>query len=423
MHVRDNVIDAMTSIINDTRNIVNAERGRVYTPRTSPYETDCRQLNTLFLNGLNDRMLLPNDGCMYLFFILTAPPTVAQEITTAKVLKRAPGRWRFIGARTPDDTFQQMYVVPGMSNGNVSCYSDRIGTRAPISLVDGVIYPPRTTTTECLNPNGEVWVLSSTWVMFSTTTAKQFRTVTSAIFEEYDELLQAMEASINSPNFPSTPVAIAELKVVNTTVDSLICISGNSTTIVGSTALSCVYSSTYAIMTKPLNTSLLISNARGGQAPGKHQLYLDAYLPNIAMTIDHIPNVLNRTRSPFSFAVMKNASSAASTYLASLGPNIYMDWDTHKLYTLFDTLDTVEGFEIPTWLFVFLITTIVLCLAFWGAAKYKLDEGYMSSLHKNIAVGIGARMGWDSPILLRFNANPMSFEGCAVVPEDRDFHK
>ncbi|KAF9173156.1 hypothetical protein BGX21_000639 [Mortierella sp. AD011] len=411
IRVGDGIVDAMVSIMNDTRNIVNAESGRLYTPRTSPYEIGCNQLVIQFMNTSTDWVSLHNDGCMNLSFVLGTDAAVYFDIAATQFVKRAPGRWSVVIPRSSDLNFQQMDIYPGVSDGNSMFFGGLIGAYKPITLVDGIAVTPRTVATECFSSSGGFWIISSTSVLFSMTTVKQFRNSTSAIFEEYGELLQAMESSVSNITFPSMPVAIVELKVVNTTVDSLICYSGNSTT-VGEIALSCVYSSIYIIITKPLDTNPIISDA----GEGRYLPYPDLYLSNVAMTIDHIPTILNRTRLPISFTDMKATSSAASGYLASISPSVYMDWNQFTLYSLFDTMDIVNGFEIPTWLFVFLIATIVLCFAFWGAVKYKMDEGYMGSLHKNIAMVISARKGWHKPMLMRFNANPLTFEDYPIVP-------
>ncbi|KAF9998220.1 hypothetical protein BGZ80_006823, partial [Entomortierella chlamydospora] len=382
IHVGDDIVDAMVSIMNNTRNIVNAESGRLYTPRISPYEIGCNQLVIQFTNASSNLVSLHNDGCMDLSLLLNTDTATYFDIAATQFVKQAPNRWNVVIPHSSDPHFQQMSIYPGVSDGNSTCFGGLIGAYKPIKLVDGIAVTPRTVVTECFSSSDEFWIISSTSVLFSMTTVKQFRNSTSAVFEEYGELLQAMESSVSNITFPSTPVAIVELKAINTT---------------------------------SLDTNPIISDA----GKGRYLPYPDLYLSNVAMTIDHIPTILNRTRSPISFTAMKATSSAASGYLASISPSVYMDWSQYTLYSLFDTMDIVNGFEIPTWLFVFLIATIVLCFAFWGAVKYKIDEGYMSSLHKNIAMVISARKGWHKPMLMRFNANPLTFEDYPIVPGNR----
>ncbi|KAK3804884.1 MAG: hypothetical protein J3R72DRAFT_466195 [Linnemannia gamsii] len=214
---------------------------------------------------------------------------------------------------------------------------------------------------------------------FCTSTAQRFRNVSTAIFDNYDDLFQAMEASVNNAAFRSKTNLFTEVRIVNSTIEALVCYSSS---LPGSM---CAYTIINAVLVKQQDLNPIIAEARQGRP-----LSLRPDI-TISMMIDHTVAKINGTRQSISLSTMKNATNAAAHYLASLGQNFYMDWNASQLYIIYDTTDTQRGVEIPLWLMMCIAINMVACLGLWAATEYFMDGRYTSSLHKNIALQLNFR--------------------------------
>ncbi|KAG0226765.1 hypothetical protein BGW42_003417 [Actinomortierella wolfii] len=118
--------------------------------------------------------------------------------------------------------------------------------------------------------------------------------------------------------------------------------------------------------------------------------------------------------------MLRNASRSSTELFARLGHNFYIDWENEISYIMYDTADTQEGLEIPTWV-VISVLAIITASALLYASSLLLDEKYSSSLYKNIAIQMAPQIGANAPMLMRAKLDPVRFEETpAVSGEQRE---
>ncbi|KAF9992831.1 hypothetical protein BGZ79_002590, partial [Entomortierella chlamydospora] len=229
-----------------------------------------------------------------------------------------------------------------------------------------------------------------------------FRRVTSPMFNEDIELIHAMESSITKAG--NETFFFNEFKYGNTTFDALVCMSAKS----GEAGLMaiCSYNSVSAIITGPQDFSPIISAARKGAPFEGPPIEVDAssdsnYTSTTVMTISHIPTVTNTTTQQLSIPGAKNASLASALYLASLGQNMYLYWNTSKLYVIYNIVDIERGLEMPLCLSIVVLVAMILCAGFCCLTHYFLDPIFTGSLYEVMSIQMApksncfvAMIGW-----------------------------
>ncbi|KAF9958233.1 hypothetical protein BGZ72_000696 [Mortierella alpina] len=398
------IVEAMTKTINDTSNIPGAINGRVYTPRTSDYEIICDQFNLHVFNASN--LLLPSSGCGVIGYM--APGSYKAEFDKASVINATKGRWSIrvpaISESELPSLVTSLFVYVGRRICALGEFPPRSGVYKP-----GLVAIPRTTVTKCVLSTGEISILSASMVPFFVPTAINFPNIGAAVFEEYDDLLQAMEVSIYNTTATTNATLFVELANHDSFIELLFCFSYGHPT----TSLRCRYHHINMLTIRQQGMDVLIEEARGGKP------LPDPPSTSIAMTIDHIPASHNGGFQPISMSALKNATFEAAHYMASLGHNFYADYDEEqKLYVLFDTMDPRQGFSVPDWLLISMTATMVVCLCLWGMTKVLLDARYTSSLYKVVATQLSPQMGMPAPMLVRCKFEPFEFEDIAVVAAD-----
>ncbi|KAF9319033.1 hypothetical protein BG006_003065 [Podila minutissima] len=397
-----NIVDAMARMINDTSNIPNAVPGRIYTPQTSEYD-GCNQLAVKALDRKITQLHLRSNGCMEVQFHFPCP--YYQPIfVNATVIKRSNDRWSIIAPITSSQWFGEIPVLAMLRNNStfLATMNDMVRMNW-MHLEDGITSLPETVTTKGVSPAGETLVLSISSVPFSASTVQRFRNVSAATFDNYNDMFQAMEASVNNATFRSTTNMFTEVSVDKSTIEALVCYSSRLP------GLMCAYTIISAIIVKQQALNPIIAEARQGR-PLSQEVNL-----TIAMRIRHTVATIDGTRQSISPSTIKNATSAAAHYLASLGHNFYMDWKASQLYTIYDTTDTQSGLEIPLWLMLGIAITMIACLSLWVATEYFMNGRYVSSLHKNIAMQLGARVKGIAPMVMRSKVNPLELEDVPIV--------
>ncbi|KAF9938975.1 hypothetical protein BGZ67_010174 [Mortierella alpina] len=234
---------------------------------------------------------------------------------------------------------------------------------------------------------------------------QRFRNVSATVFDNYNDMFEAMEASVNSATLQSTTNLFTEVKVSHSTIEMLACYSGQIP------GLMCVYTIISTVVTKSKALDPIIVEARQGRPLSQSQ----GASFTVAMRILHTVASVNGTRQAISISTMKDATFAAAHYLALLGHNFYMDWNASQLYVIYDTADIETGLEVPLWLIWGIATIMLACLCFWAATEYFLDERCLGSLQKNIALSLGARLTGSAPMVMRSKFDPLEFEDVPIL--------
>ncbi|KAG0356058.1 hypothetical protein BC939DRAFT_472998 [Gamsiella multidivaricata] len=412
----EDVVNAVSRIFSNIDSIPGAKPGRIYIPRTFPYEVACNQLDLLLTDTSGQALVSSNGGCES----VTIGGGTGNKVlyANATTIQLSKGRWS-----TAAPT-----VWEGYPNGiSMDVSITRPGTRcvvedfseAIMSSGDpdsGLTLEPTTMTTKCVFPSGEVVVLSVSSTRFASSPANHFRNTSMAVFGEFDELLQAMEKSVNNPTFALTTGLFAEVEVKGSTATAVIC---DSTRPPSSTVsrLLCLYTSVDMVVTKPQTIDPIISESREGKP------FSSGLCINMAVVVKHLPIAINEIQQPIPISVLKSASSRLLQYVVSHGQNVYLDWESSQLYILFDTTDSKDGVEIPIWVIIWILGSIVISTVAWGLSEKRLDKEYTSSLYMNIAMGISSRTYTTAPGLMPFKEDPMGFEGVPIFSDRANDHR
>ncbi|KAF9359176.1 hypothetical protein BGX26_012951 [Mortierella sp. AD094] len=419
----ENIVDAMKMMTVDYAKIPNMTPGRTFTPRTSKYDVACGQPGVAIFNKDLEDLRLENNSCSNIFIRLG---DAGADYFPLKVERLSAGRW-------------SLAVSQAYSKNNPASVNDlELGvsqilqwnpyyepwelrelnywspfTWDPYSenppLTGG---PPTTLSTKYALQDGRIVVLSLSTVRFAAESPYKFRMETVQAFDEQDELLVAIGASMSNPKNITNAAIWAELRVKDHSVDIVMCSPGNVTLDIPT---SCVYSIADTFIVEKQDTNTLISNARGGRP-------IDPFsdTPTIAMTIQHIPDLINGVPARVSLSDLRNATASASDFMASLGQNFYTDYDNSMLYTLYDTSETTRGFDVPVWLIASVIAIAASCLALWISTWFLLDAQHTSSLYKVIAIQVAEKTDSTAPMLMKSKIKPLGFEGIPVVQDGEE---
>ncbi|KAF9990399.1 hypothetical protein BGZ80_007067, partial [Entomortierella chlamydospora] len=327
----DNITHAMASMINDTNRIPNAIPGRIYTPQTATFNVGCDKMSFYAFNS-SAKFLLNQGGCATVNF--NTYDSFIASYDNATVVNKPNGR---SSIKIPG-TYSGQYLLeslPGvdLTYGNTTC--SLIGLENGSSVVNGtngITSVPKTWTTRCVLPTDEIVALSLTTIRFSFFKSQDFRRLTSSMFRDDAELVRAMQGSFKTAT--NKTIIFSELRFSNTTLEALVCLNTNLGN--ASPSTSCAYVSVGIVVTTQQEINLIIAGARGSAPSAVSPTPADSligyqYNPSIIMTIYHIPTLTNNNTQQLSISEANNASLMSAQYFASLGQNIYMDWNTSKL--------------------------------------------------------------------------------------------
>ncbi|KAF9321816.1 hypothetical protein BG003_010840 [Podila horticola] len=274
----------------------------------------------------------------------------------------------------------------------------------------GVTSSPKTVLTKCLLTSGESVILSTSVIRFTVPSRELFHSVATSIFGTQDELVLGMEDSVNNSTLTTLPVnefeqlTVMEVKMIGTEVAVLVCVWARQTA-AEVLHITCAHTitNTLIIKSQPMNPDV----ARRLVIKGLNPTWTNV---TITMILYHLPRVANNT---LSFAIPKilNASAAAADYFASLGSNFVLDWEGSMLYVVFNTVEILQGYEIPRWLFFSMIGVMVLCLFFLVATEFLVDARHQLSLYMMMARELTAVKDGAKPRLYRFDPETLKFDG------------
>jgi hypothetical protein len=106
----------------------------------------------------------------------------------------------------------------------------------------------------------------------------------------------------------------------------------------------------------------------------------------------------------------------AVTYLANLGENFIMDWDDSTMYIAYDTVDIVEGYDVPGFVFFLMCAVIIACFLFWAATEYWVEDQYKRSLYWLVSKSLVSSEGNGGPPSFHpFNPETLEFSGRRII--------
>ncbi|KAF8963045.1 hypothetical protein BGZ46_001064 [Entomortierella lignicola] len=382
-----NITDAITSMINATNRIPNAVEGRVYTPQISKYQVGCDKLNFYAMNftPTENNFFYDQGGCATVNYGINNAFTETPNKTTIVDRPNGQRSIKMPGSYGLPYLAESLTTVD-LTYGDTTCslVQLEVGGNIPTGT-DGLTSPPKTFTTRCVLPTGEIVALSQTAIKFSIFKAQNFHRVTSKMFKVDVELISAMEASVKAAS--NKTYLLAELRFGDTSLETLVCITTNLGN--PSSSVVCLYASINTFITTQQDFNPRIAAALGTTSPGGSSNLLGSPLGNdlsIVMLIYHIPTLTNNSIQQLSIPEAKNASYMSALYLTSLGHNLYMDWNTSMLYVIYNTVGTQAGLEIPLWLSIIVLITMLLCAVFCWSTQFFLDPMYTGSLYKVMSI-------------------------------------
>ncbi|KAF9199269.1 hypothetical protein BGZ49_010636 [Haplosporangium sp. Z 27] len=413
----DDITAAMTLLINDTTNIPNFDNNRIYIPQTSDYEVECDQVSLQFMYTDKSIFTLPAGTCATVTINtggISPPPYQLGNITT---LSRGRYSYAFPAVSFNSSFISEFAVQTSYSYSNqIKCF---IMEDDPVAISypkDGFTSAPQTTTIKCVDQNGAIAVLSSSSIKFMSSSYQQFRNVTSMVLSEDDELVQAMVSAMSLSEATSIPAVLVEIKIVNSTIDILMCYSAG-TVFTANLMQICSYNTVQLVLTTQQEINPVISKARGGSPLSSSLVY------SLWSHITQIPTMVNGTHLPvipLSFQALKNATSDISHYMATLGQNAYMDWEQHAFFVLYDTSKIVQGLEVPVWIVISFGVITTMCIALLVYARSNLEE-YQGSLYFNISQQLSQvekDKSFKAPMLMSFKKDTKELGGYPIVSQE-----
>ncbi|KAF9374041.1 hypothetical protein BGX21_004255, partial [Mortierella sp. AD011] len=194
-----NITDVMVSMINGTTTtgVISDANGRVYTPRIFDYEIGCDSIDVTVMQD-DGRYVLGDTGCAQVSLYVNGMFSFngTGEVTT----RRSSNRWGFSWPSDYLDGITQLGVFIRVSYNNATCRISDLPLGAPLSPRDGQTSLPFTQATKCVYPSGDVTSLSLSTIRFMATTIPQFSDISRMVVDEYDELFQTMEVTLNKNN-------------------------------------------------------------------------------------------------------------------------------------------------------------------------------------------------------------------------------
>ncbi|KAF9342392.1 hypothetical protein BGX26_007631, partial [Mortierella sp. AD094] len=172
---------------------------------------------------------MKNNGCTSLGLVPVTP--FDPELTKARIRKISDARWSITVpgnaslTRANESALFELSSIAFMARETRLCGILDDTFSAVTFPVPGVTSFPNTVITKCVLPTGDVRVLSKTSVRFMSPTIKEFRNSSAVAIEEYDELFQGMERSINNNTFSqsmSNFTLFVEARSYDSTVEALI---------------------------------------------------------------------------------------------------------------------------------------------------------------------------------------------------------
>ncbi|KAK3842348.1 MAG: hypothetical protein J3R72DRAFT_443507 [Linnemannia gamsii] len=409
--------DIMERALNNTKVNPRASPTKRYRPQVSDYEVACDRLDVRVYNG---SLFLPNDGCAT--FVIHPPVEFEVNTTSSYILQTSKGRAKAVLPSRTRTKSMMLGMVADISpftrvkyENQYHCSTmDRLSSFSNNTRVAFTAFPS-TVLTKCQLLSGQMVSLSTTTIRFAVPNRQMFHSIATSIFGDQDELVSAMLDSVNNGTLTDLLVdelermVVMDVKIVGTQVTALICIGSKQP---GSVVphINCAYTISNTLITKPrpLNPDI-------AQIVSNKNLSTDFPLVSTMMTMTHLPLVSESTPS-YALSKIFNASSVAVTYLANLGQNVIMDWDGSTMYIAYDTVDIVEGYDVPDWVFFPMVAVMITCILFWAATERWVEDRYKRSLYWLVSKSLASTEGnGDPPLLYPFDTKTLKFNGRRIV--------
>ncbi|KAF9166319.1 hypothetical protein DFQ26_008217 [Actinomortierella ambigua] len=128
------------------------------------------------------------------------------------------------------------------------------------------------------------------------------------------------------------------------------------------------------------------------------------------VTLSYLPQA-SEDKVSFDIPKILHDSVAVARYFASIGNNFVVDWEGSMVYIYFHTVEIVKGYEIPLGLLVSVIGVMVACCVYLVITELMLDARYRESLYMTISRELLRGRDSGKPRLLRFYPKTLEFEG------------
>jgi hypothetical protein len=291
-----------------------------------------------------------------------------------------------------------------------SCFNSF--TNSLSSPTDGLTSAPETNVIKCLLPDGSIQVLATSSIRFISSSIKSFRNTTATFLNEQDDLVQAMENSMDAFSQHLIPQLFVETNIKENTMDILACYTGFSN-LTGTWAPMCRYSAVNAILVSQQVMNPVISQIRKGAK------YNETFIYSLGATFDHYVAVKNGVQEKVSFVSIKQKTAEISSYLASLGQNAQMDWTNNQFIVIYDVYDILDGFDVPVWLIIVYCILVVICFCLFVYSRFLL-RGFYGSLYYAISQQLAKREDeYKAPFLMKFDTVDKKFHGFPVVSREQ----
>ncbi|KAG0090454.1 hypothetical protein BGZ93_009309 [Podila epicladia] len=417
--------DALKTMLVDPRYIVDMDPGKQYTPKTYGYKVDCNKFNTAIVRNITTAILdpkaaldQPNDGCaiigfdiFIIYFEWALANATNQRISDGLYKVVAPGTFTdsAIMDVTPAVFFfdsRECFSPPDVRN----FYKD-----TPRS---GMTFSPSTMIFRCRYPTGEMQVAASTTFTFSVRHVEDFANVTSVIFDDTTNLplLDIMDTLTRNSTFASLTNNATMVILTDTNgamVHYLSCIS-RWVTKGSDISLLCQY-----IVVDAISTTAHLGDPAIEVILRNKTVSLSNKTNKVVMR--HFASSSTSTgMAVYSVSSILNATSAATRYLASLGPNLVMDVENQKLTILYDTLEIQSVTEIPTVLFWVMVAVMAVCVLLIAYSMIKIDTIHSGTLYMVLYEKL---MQKEEPALMNCNFEPLTFDGMQIIATDANKSK
>ncbi|KAF8977206.1 hypothetical protein BGZ46_007560 [Entomortierella lignicola] len=409
----DSLVDTMISVMNDTKAtkvIPDAVNGRVYTPQTFNSKVGCEDFGVTVIRRDKASYHLRN-GCANIYY--TALGSIDPNEQGLTVINRSDSRWSISLPATVIGGPSEVAIGAEILYNKSICGIFDLARRFFDKPKDGLSSLPKTALTKCYQ-SGHVVSVVATMVRFMTTKTQLFSNVSRSIFDEYNELFQAMEITINN-KAGLDPTMFAEVKLRNNTLYSLTCFTAPNPSSKKTAYLTCAYVINTCTILEKQDLDPTIVASLGGEPIATPSM------SSTIMSFIHLPSVNESNFEHVSLSELEQSNLEAANYLASLGHNLLVDWDRGQVTVMFKIADAEEGLEIPLWLILCVPIIATISAILIGSTEFFLDGRYTGSLYKSIAMSMRTRMNTFAPMLMRSKIDPVEFEGVPVVPSGHRF--
>ncbi|KAG0299636.1 hypothetical protein BGZ97_003609 [Linnemannia gamsii] len=410
--------DALTKAVNGSRSIPQANRSsKWYQPQLSAYEVACNRFDFMASYNLSLR-LLNESSCATVNIYATGS---GDEVTTESyIVPRSHDRGKVFYSTRSNRLLTEPKVFDLSIISHLGYKEHLCGTlNYNFQLINttrvGLTSTPKTVLTKCLFTSGEMVSMASTTVRFLVPNQGMFQSTATAIFGDQNELVLAMQESVDNGTLTNLPIhlhvkhTVMEVKISGTEVAVLLCV-GSRELAEELPHVTCGYTIINALIAKsramdPDIARLLLNK---GHNP------INITVTNM-MTLHHLPSVWQDKKPSFEMSKILNASLEASDYVARLGQSFVVDWNASMLHIAFDTVKILEGYEVPGWLILLMVGVMLVCLVFWAATEYWAEGKYKRSLYFAVSKELTKEEAKTKPRLHKFDTDTLRFEGRRIV--------